>query len=101
MSGSRSSRLLIALAYASRATSGKPDPQVLYEWSTAVGGLIQDAIVLALVLAIAGSRAILLALRRPSSLRRAARLAVAAIVGIYVFEGVYGAHRRIPATSRG
>ncbi len=83
--------LLIALAYATRATSGKPDPQVLYEWSTAVGGLIQDGIVLVLVLLIAGFSATLLALRRPNSIPRAVALAVGAVVAIYAFEGVYSA----------
>ncbi len=79
----------MAISYVSRATAGKPDPQVLYRWSTAVGGLVQDAIVLALVLAIArGSRG-LLALRRPRSWGRAALYVVAAVVAIYVFEAVY------------
>src|SRR5690349_21189571 len=59
---------LIALGYASRISSGKPDPQVLYEWSTAIGGLVQDAVVLLLVLAIAGFSPTLLALRRPASI---------------------------------
>src|SRR6516165_5226981 len=45
--------VLILLAYGTRASSGKPDRQVLYHWSTAVGGLIQDAVVLAIVLLIA------------------------------------------------
>ncbi len=30
--------VLILLGYGSRISSGKPDPQVLYEWSTAIGG---------------------------------------------------------------
>ena len=34
--------LMIALAYLSRATEGKPDPEVLYRWSTAAGGVVQD-----------------------------------------------------------
>lgn len=83
--------LLIAVAYASRAAGGKPDPQVLYEWSTAAGGLIQDAVVLALVLAIARPKWSLLALRRPASLARVAGYLVVVIVGIYVFEGIYSA----------
>lgn len=83
--------LLIALAYASRADAGKPSPQALYEWSTAVGALIQDAVVLAIVLAIAGFRRDLFALRRPRSLGRTLLLLVGALVAIYVFEGVYGA----------
>jgi membrane protease YdiL (CAAX protease family) len=82
--------LLIAVAYAGRA-GGKPDPQVLYQWSTAIGGLIQDAIVLGLVLAIARPRWSLLALRRPRALLGLAGLFVTVIVGIYVFEGIYAA----------
>ena len=83
--------LLIALAYASRADAGKPSSQTLYEWSTAVGALIQDGIVLAIVLAIAGFRRDLLALRRPGSIGRTLLLLLAALVAIYVFEGIYGA----------
>jgi membrane protease YdiL (CAAX protease family) len=80
---------MIALSYGTRASSGKPDPQILYQWSTAAGGLIQDGILLVLVLAIAGFSFRLLALRKPESWRRAAALLVAAIVAIYVFETVY------------
>jgi membrane protease YdiL (CAAX protease family) len=81
--------LLIVLAYASRATEGKPDPQVLYRWSTAVGGVIQDAIILIVVLALAGFDRQLLGLCRPRSIPQALRLLGAAIVLIYVFEIVY------------
>ena len=83
--------VLVAVAYAGRATGGKPDPQVLYRWSTAVGGLIQDAIVLAIVLAIARPKWSLLAWRRPGSIGRMLGYGVAMIVGIYVFEGIYSA----------
>jgi membrane protease YdiL (CAAX protease family) len=83
--------LLAVIAYASRANAGKPSPQTLYEWSTAVGAVIQDAIVLGLVLAIAGSRRELLALRRPASIGRTALVLVAALVGVYIFEGIYSA----------
>jgi membrane protease YdiL (CAAX protease family) len=83
--------LLIAVAYASRATGGKPDPQVLYQWSTAIGGVLQDVIVLAIVLAIARPKWWLLALRRPESPGRIAGYVVAVIVGMYAFEGIYGA----------
>ena len=62
--------LMIAVSYLGRATEGKPDPNVLYQWSTAIGGIIQDGIVLVLVLALAGFSRQLLALRRPTSLRR-------------------------------
>jgi membrane protease YdiL (CAAX protease family) len=83
--------LLVAVAYASRASGGKPDPQILYEWSTAIGGLIQDAIILALVLAIARPKWSLLALRRPRDIGRAFAYATATIVALYIFEGIYGA----------
>jgi membrane protease YdiL (CAAX protease family) len=83
--------LLIAIAYLGRATEGKPDPQVLYHWSTAIGGVIQDGIILVLVLVLAGFNRGLLALRRPSSVRQALRLLGIAIVAVYAFEIVYGA----------
>jgi membrane protease YdiL (CAAX protease family) len=83
--------LLILLAYASRATEGKPDPQVLYRWSTAVGGVIQDGIILVVVLALAGFDRQLLGLRRPRSIPQALRLLGGAIVLVYVFEITYSA----------
>lgn len=82
---------MILAAYASRASSGKPSDQILYEWSTAVGSLIQDGIVLALVLAIAGGSRRLLALRLPADLARTGWTLLAALVGIYVWEGIYSA----------
>jgi membrane protease YdiL (CAAX protease family) len=81
--------VLALVGYGSRIGAGKPDPQILYRWSTAVGGFVQDAVVLALVLAIARSSPSLLALRRPASLRRAALFIGCAIVAIYLFETVY------------
>jgi len=91
---------MIALSYWSRAAAGKPDPQVLYEWSTAIGGVIQDGIVLALVLAIAGFRRELLALRRPRSIRSAFRLLGIALVTVYVFEVAYS-HLAHPGNEQG
>ena len=82
---------LVALGYGSRVGSGKPAPDVLYQWSTAIGGLVQDAIVLAIVLAIAGFSTRVLALRRPLSVSHALVLAAAAVVAIYAFEGIYAA----------
>jgi hypothetical protein len=91
---------MIALSYWGRATEGKPDPQVLYEWSTAIGGLIQDGILLALVLAIAGSRRDLLALRRPRSIPAAVLWLAIGLVVIYVFEVVYS-HLAHPGNEQG
>lgn len=82
--------ILIGLAYAAPPTSNS-DSQVLYKWSTAANGLIGDAIILALVLAIAGRRRDLLAWRRPVELARTGWLLLGALVTVYVVEGIYSA----------
>jgi len=76
----------IALAYANRAAGGEPDEDVLYEYGTAVAGVVQYAIVLAIVLWITrGPRQRdLLALRAPRSLGGAVGWSIVVIVGIYV-----------------
>jgi CAAX protease family protein len=79
----------IVLNYAIRATSGKPDRDAVYHYSTAVGGFVFYGIYLAIVLAISGNRAReLLALRRPRSWGVAARVSAAVFVGIIVLEQV-------------
>jgi membrane protease YdiL (CAAX protease family) len=83
--------ILIALAYVSRATEGKPDPEILYHWSTAVGGIVQDGIILLVVLALAGLDRDMLGLRRPRSIRQAIGIVLVAIVAIYAFEILYSA----------
>jgi membrane protease YdiL (CAAX protease family) len=75
----------ISANYASRAAGGKPPKNEIYHWDLAIGGLVQYAIILGLVLAIvrpAPRR--LLGLRRPESWRRALGFALVVIVGIYV-----------------
>jgi membrane protease YdiL (CAAX protease family) len=81
--------VLAALGYGSRIGQGKPDPQVLYRWSTAAGGLLQDAIVLVLVLAIARGAFSLLALRRPIGFGRSLLLVACGVATIYAFESLY------------
>jgi membrane protease YdiL (CAAX protease family) len=81
--------ILIALAYISRAASGKPSPNILYQWSTAAGELVQDAVLLLIVLWIARFSRSVLALRRPFSLSRAARLVGGSFVAIYIFVAAY------------
>jgi membrane protease YdiL (CAAX protease family) len=83
--------VMIAIAYLARATEGKPDPQILYRWSTAVGGVVQDGIILLLVLGLASRDRSLLALRRPRSIPMALLYIAIALVVVYVFEGLYGA----------
>jgi membrane protease YdiL (CAAX protease family) len=75
---------LILIAYAQRLASGKPDNDVLYEYSTAVGSAAAYGVILLIVVAIAGFRADLLALRRPQSWPRALGLALVVVVGTFV-----------------
>jgi membrane protease YdiL (CAAX protease family) len=80
---------LALLAYGSRIDAGKPDPEVLYRWSTAVGGVVQDAIVVALVLVIARGARPLLGLRGPKSFWMSVVFVAAAVVLVILFEAVY------------
>lgn len=83
--------LMIAIAYGTRASSGKPAPDVLYQWATFAGTLIQDGFILVVVVAIAGFSARLLALRRPHGFWRTAGTIGIALVAVYAFEIAYTA----------
>jgi membrane protease YdiL (CAAX protease family) len=77
----------ILLGYASRAASGKPDRNVVYEWSTFVQSAVYYGVFLAIVLFIArGDERNLLALRRPRSWATAIGIATAVIVSVFVIE---------------
>lgn len=80
--------LLVAVAYAGRASGGKPAPDVLYRYDTAVAGLVSYLIMLGLVVAIAGGDRGLLALRSPRSWWAALGLALAVFAGIMVVNAV-------------
>jgi membrane protease YdiL (CAAX protease family) len=80
--------LLIGLSYAGRASGGRPARDVLYQYSTAVGGAIQYVFLLVIVVLLAGRRRELLGLRRPGSWGRALRLAVAVFFGILIFNQI-------------
>jgi membrane protease YdiL (CAAX protease family) len=67
-----------------RLSEGKPDPNTIYKYSFFVGGVIQYAIFLLIVLAIAGFSRELLAWRRPRSWSRAAGLSAAVAVALLV-----------------
>ena len=84
--------LLAALGYASRASGGKPPKDAAYQYSTAVSGLVQYAIILAIVLAITRPEWGLLALRRPSSLRRVLSTALLVFVAVYVTSAIVSAY---------
>ena len=79
-----------ALNYASRLVPNKPDRNVLYTWSAAIGGLVQLGIVLGIVLAIARDRPKdeYLGLRRPSSWGLAAGLIVLVLIGVFALSAV-------------
>jgi membrane protease YdiL (CAAX protease family) len=81
-----------SLSYAVRFTEGKPDTNVLYEWSTVANTLVQYAIVALIVYGIAGlgNRRQLLAQRRPTSWWVAARVGAAVGVGIALLTGALG-----------
>jgi membrane protease YdiL (CAAX protease family) len=74
------------LSYAFRFTEGKPPEDLLYEWSTVEGNLIQFAIIAAIVWGIAGlgNRRQLLAARRPTSWSRAAGIGIGIGIGMFL-----------------
>ena len=81
-----------SLSYAVRFTEGKPDPNILYEWSTVANSLVQYAVIAAIVYAIAGlgTRRELLALRRPTSWWVALGIGVGIIIGMTVLTTLLG-----------
>jgi len=82
---------LALLGYASRAAGGKPPKNAVYHYSTAVSGLVQYGIILAVVLTITRSEPRLLALRRPSSYGRVLSTALAAFVAVYATSWIVSA----------
>jgi membrane protease YdiL (CAAX protease family) len=84
--------VIAALNYAARisgsssATSSANNE--VYSYATFGGGMILYAIWLGIVLWIAAPRWDLLALRSPRSWPRAAGLALAAVIGVYIVEGI-------------
>jgi uncharacterized protein len=83
--------VLSVLNYAGRfAGDGTSSDDVLYEWSTAILGVVQSVIVLALMLLIARglSRRQAFALRRPRSWGVAAGLDLAVFFGILILAGI-------------
>jgi membrane protease YdiL (CAAX protease family) len=81
---------LAAISYAGRIAAGKPDPDVLYQYSSAIGAAIQYGFILGLLLLIGIGLDYreLFALRRPRSWWGAIGLAVLALVAIYVAAGI-------------
>jgi membrane protease YdiL (CAAX protease family) len=82
---------LALLGYAARASGGKPPKDAAYLYSTAASGLVQYAIILAVVLAITRPEWSLLALRRPVDLRRTVGTVVLVFVAVYAASAVVSA----------
>jgi membrane protease YdiL (CAAX protease family) len=77
----------IVLNYASRASSGKPDRNAVYHWSTSLGALVFYGIFFGIVLLISREQTKeLLALRRPRSWPQAAGLGLVVIVATIAIE---------------
>jgi membrane protease YdiL (CAAX protease family) len=81
--------LFATLSYSVRFSSGKPDRDTLYRWSTAVAGLAQFLVLALIVYGIAGlgRRRELLALRRPTSWARAAVIGVGIAIAMTLLLG--------------
>jgi len=80
---------LAALSYSANIAGGKPAHDVLYQWSTAAGALVQYAIILGIVLALArGIAPATLGLRRPASWARASGWIIASLVAIWVIGSI-------------
>jgi membrane protease YdiL (CAAX protease family) len=77
----------ILLGYASRATEGKPDRNLVYHWSTALQSIVYYAVFLGIVLMISrGDTRNLLALRQPRSWGKALGISALVIIGVIVLE---------------
>ena len=74
----------VLIQYAGRLSDQELDRDVLYRYETAIGAAVIYAIMLMLVLAIAGFDRDLLALRRPRSWPRTLGLSAALFVGMFV-----------------
>ncbi len=84
--------VLALLGYATRAAGGKPPKDAAYQYSTAASGLVQYAIILAVVLAIARPDWGLLALRRPASYRRVLSTALLVFAAVYATSAIVSAY---------
>ena len=79
--------MLALLAYAGRASEGKPEPDALYHYGVAISGLVLEGILLAAVLLIArGMDRRELGLRAPRSWVKALGLALGLLIVLVIVE---------------
>ncbi len=75
---------LSLLNYGSRIAGGKPPKDALYQYSAAIGGLLEYAVILGVVLLLSrDAPGRILALRRPNSWGRAFGISVGTLVVVY------------------
>jgi membrane protease YdiL (CAAX protease family) len=81
-----------SVAYATQLSSGPPEKDVAYQWSSSILGLIQYAVILGilLLLTLGLDRRRFLAFRRPKSWPRAAGIAALVLVAVFVVGGIVG-----------
>ena len=81
---------LALVNFASRLSGEDPPEDYVYLWSSAVGGVVQFGVMLAIVLALARGPWLrdLLGLRPPRSWGMALGLSAAVLVGVYVLAGI-------------
>jgi CAAX protease family protein len=83
---------LALLGYASRASGGKPPANAAYQYTTAIGGVVQYAVILTIVLLIARPEwRRLLALRKPTSYTRAVTTTLGVLAVVYVISAIVSA----------
>jgi len=80
--------VLIASNWAARLTSSRPEANAAYDWNVAVGSVIEFLFVLGLIALIVRSDVGLLALRRPTSWRRALGLSFGILVLVDVLNAL-------------
>jgi len=82
--------VLALISYAANlATEGDVPDDVLYRWSSAIGGVVQYTILLVLALVLArGLAPEVLGLRRPASWRRALGLTLVGLVSVFVIGAI-------------
>ncbi|MDQ3065788.1 MAG: CPBP family intramembrane metalloprotease [Actinomycetota bacterium] len=82
--------LLIFIAYAARASGGDPDADALYQYETAVSGIVIYGMLLGFVFLLARGlpKEAFFALRRPESWSKALGLALGAYVTIFIGAGL-------------
>jgi membrane protease YdiL (CAAX protease family) len=75
--------LIIAVNWASRLSSGRPDPNAAFDWAVAIGSIVQFAVLIGIVLALTYGAWDLLALRRPRNWPGALGVSVVVLIAVY------------------